>query len=165
MSATGTWRKEVAMKAKVVFEELAVPADAVYAFARQMDTLPQWASGLAHGIEQRAGRWFAQSPMGEVEVVMSPDNPFGVLDHEVVLPDGSRVHNAFRVTPAGKGSVLTFVVLQAPGMTEVQFEADAAHVQRDLRALRGVLEASARDQFNHVSINALRDDVRAGIEP
>jgi hypothetical protein len=144
MSATGTWCKEVVMKAKVVFEELAVPADTVHAFARQMDKLPQWASGLASGIEQRAGRWFTQSPMGEVEVVMAPDNPFGVLDHDVILPDGSRVHNAFRVTPAGEGSVLTFVVLQTPGMTDAQHAADAAHVQRDLRALRGVLEAVAR---------------------
>lgn len=120
-----------------------VAADVVYAFASRMDNLPLWASGLAKGIEQRDGQWFADSPMGPVRVAMSPPNAFGVLDHDVTLPDGVTVHNAFRVTPSGAGSVLTFVVLRLPGVSQEHLDADVAHVRRDLAALKRLLEQRA----------------------
>lgn len=127
-------------EALVVAQPVDVPADVVYAFARQMENLPLWASGLAKGIEQRGGAWFADSPMGEVQVAMAPANPFGVLDHDVTLPDGSRVHNAFRVTPCGDGSLLSFVVLRSAGTSQKNFDADVAHVRADLLALKQLLE-------------------------
>jgi hypothetical protein len=127
-------------EAKVVMEPVAAPVRAVYAFARRMENLPRWASGLATGIERRGGKWFTKSPMGEVEVVMADTNEFGVLDHDVKLPDGTCVHNAFRATPSGSGTMLTFVVLRSPGTTKEAFDADAAHVQKDLKALRKLLE-------------------------
>lgn len=129
-----------AEEAQVVSQALDVPAHVVYDFARQMDNLPQWASGLAQGITQRGGEWFAQSPMGEVKLTMAPANAFGVLDHDVLLPDGTTVHNAFRVTPCGEASVLTFVVLRLPGVSQKDFDADVAHVRKDLAALKKLLE-------------------------
>jgi hypothetical protein len=127
-------------QAVVVSQPVARPAAEVYAFAREMRKLPLWASGLAQGIEQRGGQWFAQSPMGEVQVAMAPCNDFGVLDHDVTLPDGTTVHNAFRVTPCGEASLLTFVVLRQPGMDQKRFDADVEHVRRDLAALQQLLE-------------------------
>jgi hypothetical protein len=127
-------------EAVVVSQDIDKPADVVYAFARREENLPQWASGLAHGIEQVNGAWFADSPMGKVRITMAPANVFGVLDHDVTLPDGLSVHNAFRVTPRGDGSLLTFVVLQLPGVTQESFDADVAHVRRDLAALKQLLE-------------------------
>ena len=124
------------LESRVVSETVSAPAEAVYAFARKMENLPRWASGLASGIEQRDGEWFTDSPMGKVKVVMAAENRYGVLDHEVTLPNGVSVHNALRVTPAGDGCVLTFVVLRMPGTTPSAFEADVAHVQRDLETLR-----------------------------
>ncbi|MGJ7506096.1 SRPBCC family protein [Variovorax sp. GT1P44] len=124
----------------VVSELVEVSADVAYAFASRMETLPLWASGLAKGIEQRDGKWFADSPMGPVEVAMAPANSFGVLDHVVTLPDGTRVHNAFRVTPCGGGSLLAFVVVRAAGVNPQSFDADVAHVRRDLAALKRLLE-------------------------
>ncbi|MDM0104266.1 SRPBCC family protein [Variovorax sp. J22R24] len=126
--------------ALVVSETIDVPAKSVYDFARQMENLPLWASGLAAGIEQRDGAWFADSPMGKVRVEMAPANSFGVLDHDVTLPDGVSVHNAFRVTPCGDGSLLTFVVLRLAGVSLESFDADVAHVRRDLAALKRLLE-------------------------
>lgn len=128
-------------EATVVSQALDVPVHAVYDFARQMEHLPQWASGLAQGITQRGGDWFAESPMGEVKLTMAPVNPFGVLDHDVQLPDGTTVHNAFRVTPCGEAaSLLTFVVLRLPGVSQKDFDADVAHVRKDLAALKTLLE-------------------------
>lgn len=108
-----------------------------------MDNLPRWASGLASGVSEEGGEWFTDSPMGRVKVTMAPRNPFGVLDHDVTLPDGTTVHNAFRVTPAGSGSVLSFVVLRLPGVTPQAFRQDVDHVASDLRALKALLEAPA----------------------
>lgn len=133
-----------ALQAVVVSQPVDAPADQVYAYARRMENLPCWASGLAAGVTQRDGRWFAQSPMGEVAVEMAPENAFGVMDHDVTLPDGTTVHNAFRVTPCGDGSLLSFVVLRLDGVAQQHFEADVAHVRRDLQALRDLLEARRR---------------------
>ncbi|NDZ18201.1 polyketide cyclase [Variovorax sp. WS11] len=130
-------------EATVVTQTVNVPADRVYAFARQMENLPLWASGLAKGIEQRGGEWVADSPMGQVKVAMAPANSFGVLDHDVTLPDGVSVHNALRVTPCGGGSLLTFVVLRAEGASQESFDADVAHVRQDLAALKRLLEQRA----------------------
>lgn len=129
-------------EARVVSQSVDVAADAVYRFASRMENLPQWASGLATGIEHEGGAWFAQSPMGRVKIEMAAPNTSGVLDHDVTLPDGTRVHNALRVTPCGPGSLLTFVVLRLPGVAQDAFEADVAHVQRDLLALKALLEGT-----------------------
>ena len=48
----------------------------VYAYAANPANLPNWAAGLSGAIEQRDGRWFAESPMGEVEVTIVPENPY-----------------------------------------------------------------------------------------
>lgn len=131
-------------QAVVVSQAVDASADTVYAFASRMEKLPLWASGLAKGITQRDGNWFADSPMGEVQVRMAPTNAFGVLDHDVTLPNGVTVHNAFRVTPCGDGSLLTFVVLRLEGGSQESFDADIAHVRRDLAALKHRLEPQAR---------------------
>ena len=131
------------LEAVVVAQTVDVSARLAYAFASRMDRLPLWASGLAKGIEQRDGKWFADSPMGEVEIQMACANAFGVLDHDVTLPNGTQVHNAFRVTPCGEGSLLTFVVLRLPGISQQAFDADVAHVRRDLAALKDLLEQTA----------------------
>ena len=127
----------------VVSQAVGVSAEVAYAFASRMENLPLWASGLARGIGQRDGKWFADSPMGEVEVAMAPANPFGVLDHDVTLPNGVSVHNAFRVTPLGEGCLLAFVVPRLAGVSQESFDADIAHVQRDLAALKELLEQKA----------------------
>jgi hypothetical protein len=130
-----------AEEAKVVRQALDVPAHVVYEFARREENLPQWASGLANGITQRGGDWFADSPMGEVKLTMAPTNEFGVLDHDVELPDGTTVHNAFRVTPCGEAaSLLTFVLLRLPGVSQKDFDADQANIEKDLLALKKLLE-------------------------
>jgi hypothetical protein len=127
-------------ESRVVTQSVDVPRDVVYEFARAMENLPRWASGLASGISQENGVWFTQSPMGRVKVAMAPRNEFGVLDHDVSLPNGVTVHNAFRVTPAGEGSILSFVVLRLPEVTAEAFEKDVAHVASDLSALKRLLE-------------------------
>lgn len=132
-----------ALEAVVVNQSLNVSAREVYEFAHQEENLPKWASGLAEGVHQRDGKWFAKSPMGEVQLTMSQKNAFGVMDHDVKLPNGQSVHNALRVTPAGEGSLLSFIVLRTPGTEQKAFDADVAHVRKDLQALKQLLEKQA----------------------
>lgn len=128
---------------KIVSQPVAASAASVYAFAHQRKNLHLWASGLASAdIEQEGDHWAADSPMGRIQIKMAPKNDFGVLDHDVTTPDGTTTHNAFRVTPVDESSVLTFVVLRQKGADDAAFEKDAAHVQKDLQALKALMESA-----------------------
>ena len=116
-------------------------ADDVYRFVADPAHLPQWAAGLGGSVERRDGRWFAESPMGEVEVRFAPPNLFGVLDHDVTLPDGTTVGNPLRVLSDGEGCEVVFTLRRAPGTTEEAFDADAAAVRSDLATLKRLMEA------------------------
>lgn len=120
------------------------PADDVYAYASDPAHLPEWAAGLASGIREEDGRWFADSPMGAVEVAFVAANDLGVLDHEVVLPDGSRTLNPLRVLRYGDDSEVVFTLRHEEGVDDAAFEADTAAVRADLEHLKRVLESGPR---------------------
>ena len=110
-----------------------VDADAteVYAFAADPANLVRWAAGLA------------DPQLATAEVRFAPRNDFGVLDHVVTLPDGTRFYNPMRVIPAGldgRGCEVVFTVRRFAGVTDEQFAADAAAVAADLATLRGLVE-------------------------
>ena len=75
-----------------------------------------------------------------MRVRFTPDNDLGVIDHRVTLPDGLVVDNALRVVPNGTGAEVMFTLLRQPGMDDAAFEADAAHIARDLEALKTLME-------------------------
>lgn len=116
----------------------------VYDLAADPQTLPRWAAGLAEGgLRQSARGWVADSPMGEVVVEFSPLNTFGVLDHVVHMPSGETVYNPLRVVPAGPGQSrceVVFTLRRRAGMTDDEFEQDAAMVAADLERLRALVE-------------------------
>jgi hypothetical protein len=118
--------------------------EAVYEFAADPQAWPKWAAGLAEGgLRQTADGWVADSPMGQVTVEFAPPNEFGVLDHVVRLPSGEAVYNPLRVIPGGVGEArceVVFTVRRRAGMTDEDFDADAAAVAADLETLRTLLE-------------------------
>ncbi len=76
-------------------------------------------------------------------VEFAPPNTFGVLDHVVRLPSGEAVYNPLRVIPGGVGEArceVVFTVRRRAGMTDEEFDADAAAVAADLETLRTLLE-------------------------
>jgi len=77
--------------------------------------------------------------MGRVVVSFAPSNEFGILDHDVTLPDGDTVRNPMRVIPNGDGCDVVFTVRRLPGVSETEFAADIDAVTADLAALRTLM--------------------------
>ncbi|MBB3675449.1 SRPBCC family protein [Modestobacter versicolor] len=118
------------------------PAAAVYAYVRDPAHLPEWAAGLAGGIRRERGEWVADSPMGRVLVRFVPVNEYGVLDHDVVLPDGTTTTNPLRVLADGPDrSDVVFTARRQPAMTDEEWAADTDAITADLGTLKRVLEA------------------------
>ncbi len=125
---------------------VARPADAVYDYAADPENMSEWAAGLGDGLRRSAdedGVWIADTPAGEVRVRFSPANPFGVLDHWVILPDGTEISVPLRVVANGDGAEATLTLFRLPDMDDAAFERDAAAVTRDLEALKARLEQSS----------------------
>ena len=129
------------MYARIVHRTIQSDWQAVYAFAAKAQNMPLWASGLATGLTPDGEDWIADGgPIGIVRVRFAPENAFGVIDHTVTLPNGLVVENAFRVVPNGDGAEVMFTLLRQPDMDDAAFEADAAHVARDLDTLKRLME-------------------------
>jgi hypothetical protein len=100
-------------------------AKAVYDAVRDPMRLSQWASGVE----------------AAVVITFAPDNEFGILDHEVYLPDGRRVKVPMRVVPLRGRSVLSLTLFRQPGATDDDFIDDAQWVLKDLESLKTLLES------------------------
>jgi uncharacterized protein YndB with AHSA1/START domain len=127
--------------AVVVSVSIDRPPDVVYAFAVNPLNLPRWASGLSGSIAQVDGAWIAEAPMGKVRIRFAERNPYGVLDHDVTLPSGEVFSNPMRVVQNAGGSEITFTLFRQPGVSDEDFAADARTIERDLKALKRILEA------------------------
>lgn len=117
------------------------PAD-VYAFVTSGENIPRWAAGLGKEIKREGSEWVAQGPLGRVRVRFAAPNELGIADHDVVLESGLSVHNPIRVVPNGSGSSVIFTLMQRPGVSPEQFDADAKAVEKDLTTLKQLLERS-----------------------
>ena len=105
--------------------------EVVYAFASDQRELNRWAAGLA------------DPALSDADVQFTPVNTLGVLDHQVTLPSGESMYNPMRVIPSGSDEQrceVVFTLRRRPGVTDEEFEADAAAVEADLRTLRDLIE-------------------------
>jgi len=116
------------------------PAAQVYEFASNPENLPKWAAGLTGSIKRVNEEWIAESPMGTVKVKFAEKNEFGVLDHHVTLSSGAKFYNPMCVFPNNDGSELVFTVYRRPDVSDQEFAADAAAVEKDLAKLKTLLE-------------------------
>lgn len=115
--------------------------DKVYAFASNPEHLPQWAAGLGLGIRRAGEHWEVKTQDGVVGLRFTPPNDYGVLDHTVVLSDGTEVYVPMRVMPNGKGSEVMLGLFRQPEMDDATFARDAGLMQKDLQSLKALLEA------------------------
>lgn len=132
-----------AMRGRHVSIVIHRPAEVVYDFAADPATLPRWAAGLATGeVRIDDDELVVDSPMGRVRVRFVPRNVLGVLDHEVTLPDGTRIGNPLRVLPHPHGAEVVFTIRDLVD-DPTEFTRDAEMVAADLDRLRHLLEGHA----------------------
>jgi len=128
------------MKSRTITVQINCPADAVYRFASNPENVPQWIRSFCLSVRQTGGEWIMETPAGLVGIRFVPKNDFGVLDHEVTLPDSQSILNPMRVVKNGDGSEVMFTLFQTAGMSDEQFEIDAGMVIADLETLKDVME-------------------------
>lgn len=126
---------------RIIHVSVDVPWTVAYEFAHRPENMKLWAAGLAAGLRPDGDSWIGDGgALGEIRVRFVPQNRFGVIDHDVTLPDGTVVHNAFRIIPNGDGAEAMFALVRQPDMDDAAFEADAAAILRDLETLKSLVE-------------------------
>jgi len=133
----------MASESRHIAESISRSAGAVYAYAADPVNLPAWAPGLCSSVQNVGGQWIAESPAGRIGLAFAPPNDFGVLDHDVSLPDGAVAYNPMRVIADGDGCEVVFTLRRQRGMSDAEFERDAAAVAADLARLRAVMESGS----------------------
>lgn len=111
----------------------------VYSFLSNPVNLPRWS--FIKSVTREGDSWIASSEDGSFALRFAPDNPFGILDHFVMLAPSVELHVPMRVVPNGHGSEVIFTLMQSDGTSDEAFERDQQSVQRDLERLKQVLEA------------------------
>jgi hypothetical protein len=114
----------------------------VYDFMAPPASFARWASGLGKPLGHDGPVWIFEGETGQAKVRFTERNAYGVLDHYVLLPDGTEIYVPMRVIANGTGSEVLFTLFRLPGMDDKKFAADAAWVLRDLHALKNLLEAT-----------------------
>ena len=130
------------MNSQTIAVSIGVPPARVYEYASNPANLPAWVPSFCKSVELIDGEWTVQSPSGLVMFAFVEPNDYGVLDHTVTLPSGEKLTNLMRVVPNGNGSEVLFTLFQHEGMSDEQFQEDAALVRSDLDTLRRILECS-----------------------
>ena len=126
-------------------------AEEVYRFAADPARLPQWAAGLSGSIEQRDGRWFADSPMGEVEVRFAPD---AVVD---LARDLERVAQAEAVSDLVQPGVRILSQVHGAGCRgggpgDVQLRARLRHARRGIGRLTAPAAAQGKPKLAGINV-------------
>ncbi|MFA7505513.1 MAG: SRPBCC family protein [Burkholderiaceae bacterium] len=121
------------------------PPGRVYEFARDPYNLPRWAPSFFLEVERVDNDWVVHSPLGRALIEFAPLNEEGVLDHRLRLDSGEVLVNHMRVVPSGEGSEIGFVLSRREGMSDAQFDADAALVAADFARLRTMVEQGVAD--------------------
>ncbi|MEO8444299.1 MAG: SRPBCC family protein [Gammaproteobacteria bacterium] len=116
------------------------PLTEAYAWLSRPENFPHWAAGLATSLRKVDEEWVAESPLGQMKILFSPPNEFGVLDHRVYPEAGGEIYVPLRVVPNGTGCELMLTLFRMPGMTDERFAADAELVRRDLSFAKKILE-------------------------
>jgi len=118
-------------------------ADAVYELIWHPEFFSRWASGLSESAQRKHGeQWLAEGPEGPTRIRFTPHNGFGVMDHFVDTGDSAEAHVPLRVVTNGEGSEVIFTRFRQPDIDEERFSADIKLVNRDLKALKRLIESS-----------------------
>lgn len=113
----------------------------VYEMIWRPEFFPKWASGLTEADLRKEGDcWLADGADGPIRIRFTPHNAYGVMDHVVDTGAGQEVHVPLRVVRNGDGAEVMLTLFRQPDMDDDRFAADIKWINRDLRALKAVVE-------------------------
>lgn len=128
------------LRSNTLSVSIGCPPRDVYGFISNPENLPKWATAFCLSVRKSQGEWIVETPDGPMRITFVGHNEFGVLDHYVNPAPGLEILNPMRVVPNGSGSEVLFTLFQLPNMSEENFAEDVRLVERDLRALKNILE-------------------------
>lgn len=122
---------------------IASPPDKVFEFVADPEKLPVWAIGFCKEIRVEDDRWIVTTPSGEEIPMRSVAHPeLHVLDGSWELAPSVEGRSFTRVVPNGEGADYVFTMVQADGMPDELFDAQAAELARELTVLKAHLETA-----------------------
>ena len=127
-------------KARTLSISINRPYSEAYDFLKKPENFTQWADGLGKIEKAENGIWLAHTPDGALHVRFSEPNDFGILDHTVITPDGQQIYIPLRVIKNGEGVEVIFTLYHLLNMTFDKYEQDIKWVEKDLLALKTLLE-------------------------
>ena len=133
-------RGNTTLESRTLTVRIERPFPAVYDFLVDPAHWNAWAFGLGNSLRHASDGWVADSDGGIVHIRFTPRNDFGIVDHTVTRASGSEVYVPMRLIANSQGCELLFTLFREPGITNLQFRADASFVQNDLNRLKGLLE-------------------------
>ena len=102
---------------------------------------PRWASGLAKSdLRNNGDHRLANGPDGPVRIRFTPHNPHGVMDHYVDIGEDMEIYVPLRVIQNGSGAEVMLTLFRQSAMDDERFAADIKWVNRDLKALKSLIE-------------------------
>ncbi|RJF94181.1 polyketide cyclase [Sphingomonas cavernae] len=117
---------------------------ALYERIYRPEFFPEWASGLSDSeLHEEGDQWLADGPEGPIRIRFTPHNAHGVMDHWVDVGGGSTVHIPLRVIQNDDGAEVMLTLFRQPGMDDEKFAADIKWINRDLLALKTLIERTA----------------------
>jgi hypothetical protein len=129
------------LAAQILGVTIARPWREVYEAIWSPQAFARWASGLSEvALAADGDYWRGQGPNGPIRIRFSAHNAFGVMDHYVDLGHGEEIYVPLRIIANGSGAEVQLTLFRQPDMSDEQYAADAAWVQRDLLALRKLFE-------------------------
>ena len=101
----------------------------------------KWAAGLAESeLRPEGDEYIADAADGPIRIRFTPYNQLGVMDHFVDTEDAGVVHVPLRVVANGDGAEVMLTLFRQPDMTDERYGADIKLINRDLKALKSLIE-------------------------
>lgn len=103
---------------------IAVPLKHAYEQAHHPAFFKKWAAGMS----------------STANVEFTPRNDFGVLDHRVHIEGKPEIYVPLRMIANGEGTEVVLTLFREPHMSDADFAKDQGLVEKDLAALKKLLE-------------------------
>ena len=133
-------------RSRTITTSIRYPHREVYEFLAEPLNLPTWASNIGPTIEHVSGTdWASDTESGRVIFRYHPRNPYGILDYAAFQEGEEPFTVPMRIVANGEdGAEVLYTLYQRPGVTDAQFESEAAWIEADLLTLKTLLEARGR---------------------